>query len=122
VDLHARVYCKRRHPGSIELPQEKAVIEQQRMDIMFNWIMGILKNKDLMDLRTRSVDERTASVIKALGFDPAMLHDPDPVLTGADMSTGKEIGDEKDVSMPSLSRDLQGAPGEGGREDPPVLP
>ncbi len=71
------LYCKRRHPGKVVVPQEKAVrdqynIEEFKKRSLSVLRLGLKKNVNLHD------------VVTALGQDPANLHQPSPLLTGAE--------------------------------------
>lgn len=86
VDLLGRLYCKRRHPGGYEVVMEEAVIERQKRDMMFKFILKLMKeNPALAAMNAEGSKEAQAALLKALDMNPDLLHEPDPDITGADM-------------------------------------
>jgi hypothetical protein len=85
LDLRGKLYCKRRHPGGFEVPQEEAVVEEQKRDMVLETVLQWLENSPQIFKVQKSPNAQKA-LLKAVGLNPASLLDPDPLLTGADMA------------------------------------
>lgn len=85
LDLRGKLYCKRRHPGGFEVPQEEAVVEEQKRDMVLETVLQWLENSPQIFKVQKSPNAQKA-LFEAVGLNPASLHDPDPLLTGADMA------------------------------------
>jgi len=81
LDLKGRLYCKRRHPGSFEVVQEKAVIDAQKREMVVDSIFAMLKENPAFAGISRD------AIVQFAG-GPAVFIDPDPTLCGADMAPG----------------------------------
>jgi len=78
VDTKGEVYCKRRHPGSLVIDQELAIVEEQKMAIMGDFFCDLIENSPFGD-----------KILKAMvampGHSVDALHRPDPTRSGADI-------------------------------------
>lgn len=103
LDLKGRLYCKRRHPGGFEIPMEEAVVEEQKQEMVLDQVLRWLEKSPAI-FQVHKAPQAKAAILEAVGLNPALLHDPDPVLTGADMIPKGVI---RDLPMPgTLQADL----------------
>lgn len=85
LDLKGRMYCKRRHPGEFEVTQEEAVVEQQKREYTVAMLMNFLSEYPGLVKANPTDSEALKKLLEIFQINPANLHNPDPVLTGADM-------------------------------------